>query len=172
MVDRIEIDSTEIVVMAEAFQNAPAIIMDEIIAATVQSTLLAERETRERTPVGVGGDGGLRGSIAAQEPRVLGNEVIGETGSPLNYVIPVELGTRPHFPPVSALHDWVRIKLGVPDDDVEEVAFKVARKIAAHGTEGAHMFARMFAANEPQFAAIYRGARDRIVQRMAEEGRT
>ena len=170
MVANIEIDFTEIVAMEDAFRQAPQIVMDELIAATLQSTLLAERETRERTPVGVGGDGGLKGSIAAQEPRVLENQVIGVTGSPLNYVIPVEIGTRPHFPPVSALTDWVRIKLGVPEEEVEEVAFLVARKIAAKGTEGARMFARMFTANEAQFAAIYRAARDRIVQRMAQEG--
>ena len=169
--DRIEIDYTEIVAMQDAFRRAPDIVMNELIGATVQSTLLAERETRDRTPVGVGGDGGLRGSIAAQEPSVLEAEVIGETGSPLAYVIPVELGTRPHFPPVSALTDWVRHKLGVPEEEVEDVAFLVARKISIHGTEGARMFHRMFGANEAQFAAIYRAARDRVVARMAEEGR-
>jgi hypothetical protein len=33
--------------------------------------------------------------------------VIGVVGSPLAYALPVEIGTRPHFPPVAAILDWV-----------------------------------------------------------------
>jgi len=46
-------------------------------AAMWESEFLIEREVKEKTPVGVGGGGGLRGSIAAQSPEVSSDIVLG-----------------------------------------------------------------------------------------------
>jgi len=38
------------------------------------------------------------------------------------------------FPPLEPIREWVRIKLNVPDSQVNSVAFLIARKIARSGT--------------------------------------
>lgn len=58
-------------------------------------------------------------------------------------------GTKPHFPPVSAIRKWVEIKPVIPEADangrvptVGQLAFLIARKISIEGTEGTHFFDR------------------------------
>lgn len=57
----------------------------------------------------------------------------------------VEEGTRPHWPPVSAILKWVEIKPVVPRPDMngriptqKQLAFLIGRKIAEEGTKGTH----------------------------------
>ena len=75
--------------------------------------------------------GDLRGSIQMRPATLDLRGVVGHWGSfNLNYPIYVELGTRPHFPPVDMLKEWARRKLGD-----ENLAFPVALKIAREGTK-------------------------------------
>lgn len=39
------------------------------------------------------------------------------------------------FPPMDVIRGWVRRKLGIPEEEVDSVAFLVARKIAEKGTD-------------------------------------
>jgi hypothetical protein len=151
---RLDIDARAVVDLAAAWSAMPARTAQELAAAVWESALLLEREAKENTPVGAGGGGGLKGSIAAREPRRLADTVLGEVGTPLAYALPVELGTRPHFPPVQPLADWAVAKLGVPRDEAQAVGFRIARKIAKRGTEGAFMFTRALAQTTPQIEAI------------------
>ena len=161
------IDAAELFDFAALLENVPEVAVPELHAAVVEGSLLLEREVKERTPVGIGGGGGLRGNIAAQPPAVLGNEVIGVVGTAMAYAVPVELGTRPHFPPIQPLRDWVRLKLGISDEEeIEDVAWRVARKIAIRGTEGAHMFEHAFNANQDRVQAIFAAAYERIMQQL------
>lgn len=155
--------------IARAFELAPEIVLEELERATWESELLLEREVKERTPVGVGGGGGLKGSIAAREPRRLADGVIGVVGTPLNYAVPVELGTKPHFPPVKPLAEWAVRKLGVDPSEARSVGFLIARKISRKGTKGAHMFEEGFKANRRQVVQFFEAARDRIAARIEEE---
>lgn len=57
----------------------------------------------------------------------------------------VEWDTRPHFPPISAIRDWIEAKPVVPRADqngkvpsVDQLAFLIARKISEVGTIGSH----------------------------------
>lgn len=153
--------------LIKAFHVAPDIVNEELVAATWEAELLLEREIKELTPVGVGAGGGLRGSISAREPRTLADNVIGVVGTSAAHALPVEIGTRPHFPPIEPLQDWVEAKLGVGDNASYGVAFMIARKIARRGTQGAHMFERAFEANRAQVQQIYARARTKIAKRMA-----
>ena len=59
------------------------------------------------------------------------------------YAAPVEFGTKPHFPPPSALLPWVKHKLGVSDEkQALSIAFAIAHAIAKRGTAGAQMFGK------------------------------
>src|SRR5262245_35005786 len=125
--------------LARAWEQAPEIVREELTAATYEAELLLQREAQENTPTAFGT---ARQSILAQEPEVASDNVIGMVGSALNYITPLELGSKPHFPPVAALEDWVRLKLAPPADEVRNVAYLVARKIAAKGTQPHRMFGK------------------------------
>ena len=143
---------------------APDITREELLRTTTEAGLLLKREVQERTPVATGT---LRKSIKSRK-RVLSRNVIGEVGSPLNYAAAVELGTKPHFPPVEPLKDWVKQKLDVPASQVGSVAHAIVRKIGKRGTKGAHMFRDAFEANREQIVRMFEEARDRIIERLGE----
>ena len=57
----------------------------------------------------------------------------------------VESDTRPHFPPVSKILEWVEIKPVIPRPDAngripspKSLAFLIGRAISEHGTKGSH----------------------------------
>lgn len=57
----------------------------------------------------------------------------------------VEEGTRPHWPPISAIAHWIQIKPVIPRPDEkgnipsqQSLAFLISRKIAREGTTGTH----------------------------------
>lgn len=158
----IHIDIREAANLARAYERAPELVEAEITRATWEATLLLEREVKEYTPVGVGGGGGLKGSISAREPRHYGDNIIGVVGTPLNHAVPVELGTKPHMPPIQPLADWAQHKLGVGDNEAYRVGRAIAFKISRKGTEGAHMFERGFNAGQMQVQDMFHRALTRI----------
>lgn len=61
----------------------------------------------------------------------------------------IEEGTRPHWPPPSALLRWIEVKPVIPRPDgrgriptPQQLAYLIGRKIAREGTEGTHDLAR------------------------------
>lgn len=57
----------------------------------------------------------------------------------------VEEGTRPHWPPPSAILDWIEVKPVIPRPDEKgriptpkQLAYLIGRKIAREGTKGTH----------------------------------
>jgi hypothetical protein len=88
----------------------------------------------------------------------LGTNVYAVDISLLEYWKYIENGTRPHFPPVSAIRDWIRVKPVIPRPfengklpTESQLAFLIARKISRVGTEGINDFQR---ANDEVFARM------------------
>ena len=168
----LHIDAGALAGLARAWRAAPELVVDEMTGAVWEASLLVEREVSERTPIGVGGGGGLAGSIAARKPELFGEEVTGTIGTSLRHAIPVELGRRPgqRQPPLEPLADWAVAKLGVSHDEARGVAFVIARKIARHGTEGAHMFRDGAAATSAAVERILVAGAARVAARLARKG--
>lgn len=164
MAEVAHLDVTAMTERAAMLRQAPEITRQEIERSMLEALLLTERELKENTPVGA--HGLLRGSYAHEIRGATRGDVVGIVGSPLNYALPVELGTKPHFPPLDALKDWVEKKLGVDPSRSENVAFLVARKIAKRGTKGAGMASKTFAENSLQIIAILEAAVPRIAARL------
>jgi hypothetical protein len=96
---------------------------------------------QEHTPVGATGNlfGGVFAEFHQEGPKM--EEIIGVHPPADVYAGPVETGTRPHFPPSSALLLWVQKKLHIEDEkQAKSVAFLIARAISRRGTKGQHMF--------------------------------
>lgn len=165
---QLHFDASDFDRIAEAWKAAPDMVAEELTAAIFEIELLSQREIVERTPKGVGQGGGLAGSIIAENPHIQGVEVLGIVGTPLNYATAVELGTKPHMPPIEPLTDWVVHKLGISEAEAVNVAWRIASKIRKHGTKGVHMFEKGFEAVQPQADVVLQLAGRRIVQRLAE----
>ncbi len=69
--------------------------------------------------------GELAGSITGRVTQVSGLNIEGVVGSDVESAMPMEYGTRPHFPPVAALLPWT--------NGDEAGAWGMARLIAAGG---------------------------------------
>jgi len=135
----------------------------EAIVKTInKAVLFLQAEVAKRTPRGA--TGLLRGSIAS-EVRGRGASITGIVGTPFIYGLPVETGTRPHFPPPDALVPWVRRKLGLAGEEALSVAFLIARVISRRGTKGARMFARTLKEEGRKLDSIL----DEIVPEMIDE---
>ena len=165
MTDRTVITANFAVVDA-ALAAAPDVVIEEMVPAVIESQLLIEREVRERTPTS--GAATLRDSIGALPVSISETEVSGVVGTSLAYALPVELGARPHRPPVEPLVDWVRRKLGKGGKEGRAIAFAIAGKIAREGTPAAHMFSEGLAATQKQVHEILAAAAARGLERVSQ----
>lgn len=137
------------------WQTAPQLTEREMYRGMQESTLLAEHNIKEQTPVGAGGAAGLVGSIAGSAPQKVANGLVGFVGTSLNYAVPVELGTKPHFPPLLPIQEWVEAVLGITGQRARSVAFLIARKISRKGTKGQFMFKKGTENSEDQLQDIF-----------------
>ena len=166
---RLTIDATEIKGLQALWALAPQIVGDEMYAVVVEAVLYLKGELQQQLPRGAGGIGGgagLVGSIFTEEQR-LSNQVIGAVASPLPYAEYVELGTRPHMPPLQPLEDWVEAKLGITSEsERRSVAFLIARKISRVGTKPDGTWQRVFDASQVGIEARFARGVDRVLDRL------
>jgi hypothetical protein len=109
----------------------------------------------EGTPVGATGNLAHTVFPHLEQNADVMTEVI-TNGPPADvYSAPVDLGSRPHFPPVDALIPWVIKKFGATDEQTaRQIAFAIARKIARRGTQGAFMYEQALAILQEEAAEI------------------
>jgi hypothetical protein len=127
--------------LAEAAGELRVAILAGVAVGLEKVGLEAVPLVQEHTPVGATGNlfGGVFPEFHQDGPVM--HEVIGVHPPADVYAGPVETGTRPHFPPPSALLLWVQKKLHIEDEKKAlSVAFAISRTIAKRGTQGAHMF--------------------------------
>lgn len=142
------------------------VLMDETNAAMNRAVNDVLSELKPRVPEGV--TGLLRKSFVTSITGTPVN-VIGRITSPLDYATPVDLGTKPHFPPSDALISWVERKLGVSDKEARSVAFLVARKISRVGTEGAEFSRDAVAAAKDRVSSDFAAVPSRVARRLESE---
>lgn len=57
------------------------------------------------------------------------------------YLVFLDSGTRPHFPPVSAIFEWVKLKgLGNSDKERKSISWAIATNISKRGTPSPESF--------------------------------
>lgn len=167
-VAHITLDTSTMRDYAAYLKQAPQIVMEEIATSLQEALSLLEREIKDRMPTGA--TGLLRGSVTHQLiAQARGQEIAGKVFSPLSYAAPVELGTKPHFPPIAPLRDWVEKKLGLSKSESRSVAFLIARKIAKKGTKPQKSFETGFRDNTEQVNAILGRGLARIRARLMGE---
>lgn len=162
----IDVGSAETI--TRAFLESPAIVMDELETAMGSALLYLDREARERTPTAAGT---LRQAWITDVRAIASLEaVFGTLSNPLPYALPVELGTKPHYPPIEPLINWVEQKLGLYGDEAEAAARGIQRKIGLVGTPGYGMAHLALAHGRSTIHGEFEEAAQRIAARMAAAG--
>lgn len=150
--------------------RGPAVVLEELERAMTEADLLLEREVKENMADQRTGLAWRARTSVFHKEQVSDTGVIGLVGSPLNYIVPVELGSKPHYigtAGIDSLTDWAKYKFGISSEKAaRRVAFAVARKIALRGTKAQRPFGRAFQANEAQVKAIFDRAAGRIEARL------
>lgn len=156
--------------VTRAFAQAPGIVLDELATAMGSAMQYLDRETRERTPT----DMGTLRSAFITDVQVLESlqAVFGTLSNPLPYALPVELGTRPHYPPLEPLIGWVQrhSQYFDADADPEEVARGIQRKIGRQGSPAYGMARFALVDGRATIEQEFADAGARITARIADEG--
>ena len=141
------------------------------------ATLLVTRDAKRFAPVDTGR---LRASITP-EVRVNGPASIqGVVGSNVTYAPFVELGTKPHWPPMAAITAWahrkgiggiysIKTRRRVGSKATQEsqdvaVAFLVARAISMRGTKAVKYLERAFTENRERIVRYIDAAVQAIIR--------
>lgn len=150
--------------LRRGWREAPALVQRELLVSMTQATLLIEREVKENIPRGATG---LTAASVTSDAFSTPAGVLGVVASSQPSATFVELGTKPHRPPVAALIPWVRAVLGVDAKRAPSVAFLIARKIARKGTEAKQPFGRAVASTSGQVLRMFEDAAGRISSQLA-----
>ncbi|URX63258.1 hypothetical protein KR767_04095 [Luteibacter anthropi] len=131
----ITVDTSQITQLTTLWQQAPEIAGQEMLRAATEIDLLVQGELMQIMPRGVGGlhGAGLTGAVFREE-HLLDQGVTGMVATSQQYAEYVEVGTKPHAPPIQPLKDWVEVKLGIRGEEATGVAFAISRSIAKRGT--------------------------------------
>lgn len=130
----------------------PGVSRKARVAKLTEAVNLLEREVKRHTPYGAGPIH-LRDTIFGTV-KVSGAKATGIVGTPLEHGEPLEMGTKPHFPPTGPIQFWVERKLGLSGQDAAATAFLIARAISVRGTKGKKMFATGFEESEGRLMRI------------------
>jgi hypothetical protein len=158
--------------LAALWAKAPETGERHLRQAMEEAELLLQREVVDATPTGA--HQLLRKSIVAEPVQRLADGLLGvvdvadragKYGSVLDYAVSVELGTKPHMPPLEPLVDWVKAKLGQKGEEARGTAEAIRWKIFHEGTEGAHMFEHTQKKQQGAVQAIF----DRAIGDLAAE---
>lgn len=160
---KVTLDVTPAVGYLDSLRQAPQMTRQEVGAGIEEASALYVREVKEATPLGV--TGLLRQSVIWERADD-GADIAAKAFSPLQYAAAVELGTKPHYPPIEPLQDWVRKKLDVREEDVERVARLIQFKIGKKGTKAQSMFGSTLGRLTPQIAEIVRRSFERVLDRL------
>jgi hypothetical protein len=145
------VNATDIARFERAYQRAPDVV-DRTVARRMAGLMedLAS-DVQDKTPTAFGT---LRASIGTDVEVRPGLGVTGVVGTSLAHAVLVEVGTRPHMPPVAPIKLWAEKKLGLTGREATRAAWAIAMTIKRRGTLGVGMFNRSFAARRREAAEL------------------
>lgn len=86
----------------------------------------------------------------------------------------LEYGTKPHFPPINKIEEWIRVKPVVPyamDGRVpttKQLAYLIGRKISEVGTKPTHLLEETLDSNEELIDKLCDLIMDKIIEQLDE----
>lgn len=134
---------------ADLLEDLPEELTEAVIRGVRSAALRLEgfvvQEIRTASPFPAVATGELAGSVVTT--RVDDGAIVKVEAPHAPFM---EEGTRPHFPPLQPLQDWVRTKGFASDEgSVQRIAYAVALKIARDGIAPRHFFKKAMQRFEP-----------------------
>lgn len=151
--------------LAALWQRAPEIVQPEMLATMRDADLLLQGELMRELPSGAAGAAGLRGSVFTEE-QLLGDTVLGLVATPQPYAAYVELGTKPHMPPIQPLMDWVRAKTGERGKEAKSAAYAIAFSIRERGTKPKPIWAKTYQRMQGEIRRKFDAAIARVLNQL------
>jgi len=167
--------------LEELTKRYPEASREARVMKLTEAVNLLEAAVKKETPYGAGPIH-LR-DTEHSSVKVSGEKVAGIVGTPAKYGEPVEMGTKPHFPPIGPIQFWVEKKLGLSGKEATSAAFGIAMAMSGKGarrkrggkrmtkpwggTKGAKMFETGFEEQEARVMAILNEILEEIVRRVS-----
>lgn len=149
--------------LQRGFEQAPAMARRELMTSMREAVALLEAAAKGEFPHHTGD---TRNSIAG-DAYATPMGALGVVGSPSPVAAFVELGTRPHRPPIEPLVQWVADVLGETGPAGRQVAFKIRSKISKRGTEPRKVFELALGRNWGTVSRIFEHGAQRIAANLA-----
>lgn len=124
--------------IAQLLRDYPEQTRKALYAAMVEATAYVEARIKLESPAVTST---LRDSWTSKV-NSSDDGVTGTVGTASMYALPVELGSKPHTPPLQPIKDWVVAVLGIEDNEdegddiVDKIAWGIVGNIRKKGTEG------------------------------------
>ena len=160
--------------LGRQLENLPVLLRQAVEGGLTRATVLLRNavETNIRTPFGdkpPAVASGFLASSVAQEVYSTQDHLIGQVflGYPADqYGLFVEVGTRPHTPPLWPIMRWLNVKFGMTNPKaLFFAAQRVAFEISERGTRGHFMFQRALDEHE---RVVLRILQEEITRSLAE----
>lgn len=152
--------------LATIYRQAPQQFEELVTAAVYEAALFSEAQIKENAPRGASHV--LGASFFSNVTALGAGDVLGVVSTPILYAEAVEIGTKPHMPPIAPIEEWVAEVIAPPEEDgvdvVNKIATLVALKIKKHGTEGQFFVRNASVAAEP----IMQRAIDRAIVNLSK----
>ena len=163
---RIKFTPYGLAALQQAYRDSPDVARRELLAAGNEAVALLESDVKGRYPKH---QGLTRASITG-DAFSTPTGVLGVVGSSAPVAIFIELGTRPHTPPLEPLLLWVRDILGKTGDEGFAAARGIQRKIRARGTKANPLFAEAAARHEAAIGRMFEDAAGRVAAQLGGQG--
>lgn len=153
--------------LRRGFEQAPEVARRELLVAMTEATLVLQADLVGAWPEHTGVSRARITSDAFSTPT----GVLGVVGSDAPVVAFVELGTRPHFPPMEPLIQWVADILGKTGPAGEAVARGIQRKIGRQGSQGKFLMREAVARRQATIQLAFEQAAGKIALHLFDSGK-
>jgi HK97 gp10 family phage protein len=132
-----------------------------MLGAMSKAVTIVETSAKRYAPVD---RGQLRASITSTVGTT-SNSLVGVVGSNVRHAPYQETGTRPFWPPLAPLIEWVHRKFHLSGSDAFGAARGIQRKIARTGIKGKQYLQKAFTDNERKIEDLFENATNDIVEK-------
>lgn len=162
------IDASQFLQLADVWKQAPELTQRELLRAVTEADLLVQGELQQTLPMGAGGrhGAGLVGGVHHEESLVA-EGVLGMVSESQPYGEYVEVGTKPHKPPIQPLMDWIEAVIGLRDKDAKSMAFAIRNTIGKRGTHAQRTWQNTYNKLLPKIQQLLTDAVDRVRNQLA-----
>jgi len=162
------IDASQFLQLADVWKQAPELTQRELLRAVTEADVLVQGELQQHLPMGAGGrsGSGLVGGVHHEESLVA-DGVLGMVAESQPYGAYVEVGTKPHKPPIQPLMDWIEAVIGLREKEAKSMAFAIRNTIGKRGTHAQPVWQQTYNKMLPKIQQLLTDAVQRVRDQLA-----